>query len=59
LFASGLGIKNQDNLDRTEMLTEIVTPQTMPKNNRKIPKGQRFFIGALGIGHWALSKTFL
>jgi|GEM_PF-2431027 hypothetical protein len=34
------------------MLTEIVSPETMPKNNRKMPKGQRFIIGALGIGNW-------
>jgi hypothetical protein len=32
------------------MLTEIVSPETMPKNNRKIAKGQRFL---LGIGDWA------
>ncbi len=32
------------------MLTEIVSPETMPKNNRKIPKGQRFVIGALERG---------
>ena len=31
------------------MLTEIVSPETMPKNNRKMAKGQRFIIGALGI----------
>jgi hypothetical protein len=34
------------------MLTEIASPETMPKNNRKMPKGQRFLVGALGIGHW-------
>ena len=32
------------------MLTKIVSPETMPKNNRKMPKEQRFIIGALGIG---------
>ena len=35
------------------MLTEILSPETMPKNNRKMAKGQRFIIGALGIGHGA------
>jgi hypothetical protein len=32
------------------MLTEIVSPETMPKNNRKTPKGQRFVIEVLGMG---------
>jgi len=27
------------------MLTEIVSHETMPKNNRKMPKGQRFLLG--------------
>ncbi len=38
------------------MLTEIVSPETMPNNNRKMPKGQRFIMGhsVLGIGHWLL-----
>jgi hypothetical protein len=35
------------------MLTEIVNPETMPKNNRKIPKGQRFVIEALERGRGA------
>jgi len=43
------------------MLTKIVSPETMPKNNRKMAKGQRFIMrdwvwgigyGALGMGHW-------
>jgi hypothetical protein len=45
------------------MLTKIVSPETMPKNNRKMAKGQRFIMrdwvwgigyGALGIEHGAL-----
>lgn len=36
------------------MLTEIVTPETMPKNNRKMAKGQRIYYEVLGIGDWVL-----
>jgi hypothetical protein len=38
------------------MLTKIVSPETMPKNNRKMAKGQRFIMRdwAWGIGYGAL-----